>query len=121
MVMPVLVPPPPLSIYMYADAAPLLPSVILRIRHVNFDFFTPSSFNWHAMAALADVWTLKVHCIVCALRQIAKWRRTWTFGSITLFKPIFLGTQLHWLFSNGLSAECSSCVSLPARPSPARE
>ncbi|KAF8193149.1 hypothetical protein K438DRAFT_1969634 [Mycena galopus ATCC 62051] len=71
MVMPVLVPPPSLSIYMYADAAPSLPG-ILRIRHVNFDYVTPSSFNRHAMAALADVGTFKVHCIACALRQIAK-------------------------------------------------
>ncbi|KAF8215279.1 hypothetical protein K438DRAFT_1955260 [Mycena galopus ATCC 62051] len=45
---------------------------ILRIRHVNFDYVTPSSFNRHAMAALADVGTFKVHCIACALRQIAK-------------------------------------------------
>ncbi|KAF8217411.1 hypothetical protein K438DRAFT_2006570 [Mycena galopus ATCC 62051] len=90
-------PPPSLSIYMYADAAPLLPSGILRIRHVNFDYVTPSSF--------ADMGTLQVHCIACTLRQIAKWRRAWTFGSIASFKPVFLGTQLHWLFSNGLSAE----------------
>ncbi|KAF8128814.1 hypothetical protein K438DRAFT_1888063 [Mycena galopus ATCC 62051] len=48
----------PLSIYMCADAAPLLPSGILRICHVNFDYVTPSSFNRHAMAALADVGTL---------------------------------------------------------------
>ncbi|KAF8203514.1 hypothetical protein K438DRAFT_1820267 [Mycena galopus ATCC 62051] len=58
-------PSPSLSIYMYADAAPLLPSGILCIRHVNFDYVTPSSFNRHAMAALADVGTLKVHCIAC--------------------------------------------------------
>ncbi|KAF8146618.1 ribonucleotide reductase [Mycena galopus ATCC 62051] len=29
---------------------------------------------------------------------------------IASFKPVFLGTQLHRLFSNGLSAEFSSCV-----------
>ncbi|KAF8146341.1 hypothetical protein K438DRAFT_1869930, partial [Mycena galopus ATCC 62051] len=51
---------------------------ILRIRHVNFDNVTPSSFNRHTIAVLADMGTLKVHCIACALRQIAKWRRAWT-------------------------------------------
>ncbi|KAF8218383.1 hypothetical protein K438DRAFT_1796855 [Mycena galopus ATCC 62051] len=45
---------------------------ILRIRRLN----------WHATAALADVGTLKVHCVACAPRQIAKWRGVWTFGSI---------------------------------------
>ncbi|KAF8143768.1 hypothetical protein K438DRAFT_1993494 [Mycena galopus ATCC 62051] len=72
------------------------------------------------MAALADVGTLKVHCIACALHQIAKWRRAWTFGSIASFKPVFLGTQLHRLFSNGLFAEFSSCYGpspLDPRPS----
>ncbi|KAF8199750.1 hypothetical protein K438DRAFT_1822412 [Mycena galopus ATCC 62051] len=41
-------------------------SSILCIRHINFDHVTPSSFNRHAMAALADMGTLKVHCIACA-------------------------------------------------------
>ncbi|KAF8177916.1 hypothetical protein K438DRAFT_1844883, partial [Mycena galopus ATCC 62051] len=57
---------------------------ILRIRCVNFDYATPSSFNWHAMVALVEG-MLKVHCIACTLRQIAKWRHAWTFGSIALF------------------------------------
>ncbi|KAF8181758.1 hypothetical protein K438DRAFT_1840926, partial [Mycena galopus ATCC 62051] len=61
---------------------------ILRMRCVNFDYVTLSSLNRHAMAALADMGTLKVHYIVYALRQIAKWRRAWTFGSITLFMSL---------------------------------
>ncbi|KAF8205223.1 hypothetical protein K438DRAFT_1818771, partial [Mycena galopus ATCC 62051] len=55
MVMPVL----------YADEAPLLPSSILRICHVNFDYVTLSSLNWHAMVALANVGTLKPYVCVC--------------------------------------------------------
>ncbi|KAF8180763.1 hypothetical protein K438DRAFT_2021314 [Mycena galopus ATCC 62051] len=110
MIIPVPVSPPPLSIYTYADAAPLLPSGILRIRRVDFNSVALSSLNRHATAVLADLGDvealclcLQVQCVTRAVRQIAKWRRTWTFGSIASCKPVFLGTQFHRLFSNGMS------------------
>ncbi|KAI0266603.1 hypothetical protein BGY98DRAFT_939070 [Russula aff. rugulosa BPL654] len=52
-------------------AVMLARSGVAKLRLVDFDYVTLSSLNRHATAAIADVGTPKVECIVRALRAIA--------------------------------------------------